>query len=165
VASATLLVSAQRLSRRLCKYCKAPLDKVPAERLTSVGFTEEEAEAAQLFRPVGCPRCKGGYSGRFALLETMPLNEDIQRLVIQGKSALDLKNAAIRNHGMISLRRAGILNAIRGVTSVEEILRVTMADEIMPDGRLLAPQRPVDETAVEEPSGDASAAEDESDEK
>jgi type IV pilus assembly protein PilB len=131
-------VSAQRLARRLCKYCRAPLDKVPAARLTSVGFTEEEAAKAELFKPVGCPRCTNGYSGRFALLETMPLNEDIQRLVIQGKSALDLKNEAIRNHGMISLRRAGVLNAIRGVTSVEEVLRVTMPDEIMPDGRVLS---------------------------
>jgi type IV pilus assembly protein PilB len=138
VASATLLVSAQRLSRRLCKYCKASLDKVPPERLTSVGFTQEEAETATLFKPVGCPRCKNGYSGRFALLETMPLNEDIQRLIIQGKSALDLKNAAIRDHGMISLRRAGILNAMRGVTAVEEVLRVTMPDEIMPDGTLMS---------------------------
>jgi type IV pilus assembly protein PilB len=102
-----------------------------------VGFLAEEAEAAQLSRPVGCPRCKGGYTGRFALLETMPLNEDIQRLIIEGKSALDLKNAAIRDHGMISLRRAGILNALRGATSVEEVLRVTMPDEIMPDGSTL----------------------------
>jgi type IV pilus assembly protein PilB len=137
VSSATLLVSAQRLARRLCKYCKATVDKVPVERLTSVGFLREEAETAQLFKAVGCPRCKNGYAGRFALLETMPLNEDIQRLIIQGKSALDLKNSAIRDHGMITLRRAGLLNAMRGVTTVEEILRVTMPDEIMPDGTVL----------------------------
>jgi type IV pilus assembly protein PilB len=137
VSSATLLVSAQRLARRLCKYCKAPMERPPVERLMSVGFTAEEAETAQVFKPVGCPRCKGGYTGRFALLETMPLNEDIQRLIIEGKSALDLKNAAIRDHGMISLRRCGVFNAMRGVTSVEEVLRVTMPDEIMPDGTVL----------------------------
>jgi type IV pilus assembly protein PilB len=139
VSSATLLVSAQRLARRLCKYCKAPLDKVPAERLISVGFLPGEAEKAELFKPVGCPRCKNGFAGRFALLETMPVNEDIQRLIVQGKSALDIKNAAIRDHGMISLRRAGILNAMRGVTAMEEVLRVTMADEIAPDGTVLKP--------------------------
>ena len=72
VSSATLLVSAQRLARRLCKYCKAPLDKARRSGSCPIGFTEEEAETAELFKPVGCPRCKNGYSGRFALLETMP---------------------------------------------------------------------------------------------
>jgi type IV pilus assembly protein PilB len=128
VSSATLLVSAQRLARRLCKYCKAPL-KAPKKRLLSLGFTEEEADTAELFKPVGCPRCKNGYSGRFALLETMPMVEDIKRAVVAGKSALELKNTAIRDHGMITLRRCGILNAVRGITSMEEVLRITMADE------------------------------------
>jgi type IV pilus assembly protein PilB len=130
VASATLCVSAQRLARRLCKYCKAPVGDVPPERFLNIGFTEEEAAGAEVFRPVGCPRCKSGYSGRFALLETMPLNEDIKRMIIAGKSAIELKTAAMRDHGMITLRRCGILNALRGHTSVEEVLRVTMPDEI-----------------------------------
>jgi len=134
VSSATLLVSAQRLARRLCKYCKAPLETTPKKRLLSIGFTEEEAETAEIFRTVGCPRCKNGYSGRFALLETMPMNEDIQRMVIQGESALDLKNTAILDHDMITLRRCGILNALRGVTTLEEILRVTMPDEVAAGG-------------------------------
>jgi len=128
VSSATLLVSAQRLARRLCKYCKGPL-KAPKKRLLSVGFTEEEAESAELFKPVGCPRCKNGYAGRFALLETMPMVEDIKRRVVAGNSSLELKNAAIRDHAMITLRRCGILNAMRGITSMEEVLRITMPDE------------------------------------
>ncbi|MHC4410730.1 MAG: GspE/PulE family protein, partial [Planctomycetota bacterium] len=137
VASATLLVSAQRLARRLCKYCKAPMDKPPVERLLQVGFLPEEAETAQLFKSVGCPRCKSGYSGRFALLETMPMNEDVKRMVIQGRSALDIKNHSILEEGMITLRRAAVLNALRGNTSVEEVLRVTMPDEVQPDGRVM----------------------------
>jgi len=137
VASATLLVSAQRLARRLCKYCKAPYDRMPPDRLMSLGFTAEEAEGAELFKPVGCPRCKNGYSGRFALLETMPLNEDLKRMIVDGKSALELKNAAIVDHGMITLRRSGVLNSMRGITSLEEVLRVTMPDEVMPDGTVL----------------------------
>jgi len=140
VASATLLVSAQRLARRLCKYCKAPMDNVPASRLIEVGFLPEEAEGAEVFRAVGCPRCKGGYSGRFALLETMPMNEDVKRMVIQGKSALDIKNHSIMHEGMITLRRAAVLNAMRGVTSIEEVLRVTMPDEVQPDGRVIKKQ-------------------------
>jgi type IV pilus assembly protein PilB len=142
VSSATLLVSAQRLARRLCKHCKVPMERPPAERLLAVGFTEEEASKAELMKPVGCSRCKSGYAGRFALLETMPLNEDLQRMIIEGKSALDLKNRSIVQHKMITLRRCGILNALRGVTSVEEILRVTMPDEVMPDGTVIKKSGP-----------------------
>ena len=123
-------MSAQRLARRLCKHCKAPIEGVPKERLLKVGFTEEEAETGQIFKAVGCPRCKQGYSGRFALLETMPMVDDIKRMIIEGKSALDLKTAALRDHDMISLRRCALLNALRGKTSIEEVLRVTMADQL-----------------------------------
>jgi len=130
VASATLLVSAQRLARRLCKYCKQPVPKSSVDRLMTIGFTEEEAETSELFRAVGCSRCKGGYAGRFALLETMPLNEELQRLIIQGKSALDIKLCAMHEFDMITLRRCAVLNSIRGHTSIEEVLRVTMPDEV-----------------------------------
>ena len=133
VASATLLVSAQRLARRLCKHCKAPIERPPVKRLLKIGFTEEEAETCELLEPVGCPRCRQGYAGRFALLETMPLNEDLQRMVIAGKSALDIKNHSIAEHGMVSLRRCAILNAIRGNTALDEVLRTTMPDEVMGD--------------------------------
>ncbi|MHC4931439.1 MAG: GspE/PulE family protein [Planctomycetota bacterium] len=130
VSSATLLVSAQRLARRLCKYCKAPMEKPPTERLVHIGFTEEEAETAQILQATGCHRCKGGYSGRFALLETLPMVDDVKRMVIEGKSSLELKNRSILEQGMISLRRCGVLNVMRGNTSIEEILRVTMHDEV-----------------------------------
>jgi type IV pilus assembly protein PilB len=80
-----------------------------------------------LYRAKGCPRCTNGFAGRFALLETLPVTEEIRRIVIDGGSALDIKNRAVEQ-GMITLRRAGILNAIRGKTSIDEVLRVTMAD-------------------------------------
>jgi type IV pilus assembly protein PilB len=137
VSSATLLVSAQRLARRLCKYCKSPVGDVPKKRLLSIGFSEEQAETGELFKPAGCPRCKNGYSGRFALLETMPMNEDLKRMIIEGKSSHELKNAAIVEQGMITLRQCAIRNALRGITSIEEVLRVTMPDEVAPDGRKL----------------------------
>jgi len=139
VASATLLVSAQRLARRLCKHCKAPMEDLPKERMLQVGFTEEEAETGQVFQAVGCPRCKQGYSGRFALLETMPMVDDIKRRIIRGESALDLKAAALLDHGMISLRRCALLNALRGKTSIEEVLRVTMIDELPENRKAIKP--------------------------
>lgn len=128
VASATLLVSAQRLIRRLCQSCKEAYD-APAERLREIGFTEDEiAEKPKLHRPKGCGRCgQSGYAGRFALLETLPVTEAIKKMVIDGHSAIEIRNKALEE-GMISLRRAAILNAIRGNTSIEEVLRVTLSD-------------------------------------
>jgi len=127
VASSTLLVSAQRLSRRLCKHCKVPFD-APADRLLHIGFTQEEVDGdLELFQHKGCPRCSQGYAGRFALLETLPMSEEVKRIIVDGGSAVDIKEEALRQ-GMITLRRCAILNAIRGNTSVEEVLRVTLTD-------------------------------------
>jgi type IV pilus assembly protein PilB len=130
VASSTLLVSAQRLCRRLCKHCREPL-AAPPERLLSVGFTEAEINAnPTLFTGKGCGRCNEGYAGRFAILETLPMVDEIRRIVIDGGSALDIRNTAL-DRGMLSLRRCAILNAIRGNTSIEEVLRVTLSDRRM----------------------------------
>jgi type IV pilus assembly protein PilB len=127
VASSVLLVAAQRLARVLCSACKEKID-VPAERLISNGATEEEAKDAEIYRAVGCSRCSGGYKGRFALLETLPMTDRLKRLIIEGKSAVDIKQAGIEE-GMLSLRRCGMLNALRGKTSLEEVIRVTMSDD------------------------------------
>ncbi len=127
VASSTLLVSAQRLCRRLCTHCKEEVH-APAERLLNIGFTEEEAGAdPALFNAKGCSRCNKGYSGRFAILETLPMTDEIKRIIIEGGSALDIRTEALKQ-GMITLRRCAILNAIRGNTSIEEVLRVTLSD-------------------------------------
>jgi type IV pilus assembly protein PilB len=121
-------VSAQRLCRRLCDECKEPVE-VPAERLLDLGFKEEEIPKARIFQAVGCPRCNQiGYRGRFALLETVPVTNAIKQAIIAGKSSIDVKEVALAE-GMISLRRCGILNAMRGKTSLEEVHKVTMLDE------------------------------------
>ncbi len=131
VASATLLVSAQRLVRRLCKRCCEPVD-VKDEKLLSMGYTEAEVkEGITLYRAVGCNRCSAGYAGRFALLETLPVTEAIKRMIIDGHSAIEIRHKALEE-GMISLRRAALLNAMRGNTSVEEVLRVTLAENVRP---------------------------------
>ena len=127
-ASSVACVAAQRLARKLCDDCKKPMEVVPpAEHLLQLGFPRSELKSLELYEPVGCQRCAAGYKGRFALLETMPLSTEIQRIVIEGGSALDIRNKAIEQE-MITLRRCAILNAIRGKTSLEEVLRVTIAD-------------------------------------
>ncbi|MHC4471295.1 MAG: GspE/PulE family protein [Planctomycetota bacterium] len=127
VASSTLLVSAQRLCRRLCAHCKEEVE-APPERLLRVGFTEEEVnESPTIFMARGCTRCNQGYAGRFAILETLPMSEDTKRIIIEGGSALDIRHQALEE-GMITLRRCALLNAMRGNTSIEEVLRVTLDD-------------------------------------
>jgi len=128
VASSVVLVSAQRLARKLCEECKKPMDRPARETLLKTGFTEEDlATDFTLYKAQGCSRCSGGYKGRFALLETMPVSETIKRIVVDRGSVLDVKAQALRE-GMITLRRCGILNAMRGKTSIEEVLQVTMGD-------------------------------------
>jgi type IV pilus assembly protein PilB len=129
VASSTLLVSAQRLCRKLCPACKEPIDTPTKERLLEVGFKDEDLEGdVQFQQPRGCPRCNNGYAGRFAILETLPMTEDIKRIVVKGGSAQDIKKCALANN-MLTLRRCGLRAAARGRTSLEEVLRVTLNDK------------------------------------
>jgi type IV pilus assembly protein PilB len=128
VSSSVVCVAAQRLVRKICGHCKIE-QEVPEAELLSVGFREAELEDLSLYGPrkEGCPRCKNGYRGRKALLETLPIEGNLKRMIVEGRSVQELKAEGIRQ-GMITLRRAGILNAIRGMTSLEEVLRVTMGD-------------------------------------
>jgi len=130
VASSVICVAAQRLGKKLCVDCKAPLDvKPPAEHLLSLGFKEDELDDLVLHQPIGCPRCDGkGYKGRFAILETLPVNDALRRVIIKGGSALDIKAEGLRQD-MLTLRRCGLMNVMRGRTSLEEALRVTMGDD------------------------------------
>ena len=128
IATSVLLVSAQRLCRRLCKECRGEMEALPPERMVALGFTEAEAKSnPKIYRAKGCPRCTNGYKGRFAVLETLPMNEEIRQCIIKGKSAVDIKELAL-TQGMITLRRCGLLNVLRGNTSLDEVMRVTMVD-------------------------------------
>ncbi len=127
VGAATLLIAAQRLGRKLCTECKEVLD-LPAESLIDAGMSEEQVKGAELFGPKGCGRCSGGYKGRFALLETMPLNEALRRVITEGGTSLDIKQKA-REQGMQTLRQVGLANVLRGKTSLEDVLSITMADK------------------------------------
>ena len=130
VASSVQCVAAQRLGRKLCENCHKPLENMPSkDSLLGIGFTEADIDAGvELFEPVGCVRCDNkGFKGRFAILETLPLNEELRRCIIDGGSALDIKAVAMRQD-MISLRRCGLLNAMRARTSLDEVLKVTVGD-------------------------------------
>jgi type IV pilus assembly protein PilB len=129
VSSSILCIGAQRLARRLCSHCRRAAD-IPREELFKLGCTPGELEGATFFspNPEGCNRCNGGYRGRFAILETLFFDDRLKRMVVEGRSSQDLKMEAMRQ-GMLSLRRIGLLNAMRGVTSLEEVLRVTLGDD------------------------------------
>jgi type IV pilus assembly protein PilB len=130
ISAAILIFSAQRLARKICPDCKVPLDHLPpVSKMQEIGFTSEEiANKPTIYKAVGCSKCNGsGYRGRFALLETLPVTDDIRRMIIDGASVLDIKRKAIEN-GMITVRRAGLLNVMRGITSLEEVLNVSLAD-------------------------------------
>ncbi len=130
VSSSILCICAQRLGRRLCGNCKLPVEDPPHEELINIGFLESDFEKpVELFEanPKGCARCNGGYKGRFPILETLSMSPRLRRMVVEGKSKDDLKLQAIEE-GMITLRRVGVLNTLRGITSVPEVLRITLDD-------------------------------------
>jgi type IV pilus assembly protein PilB len=130
VASSCILVAAQRLLRKLCDRCKQEIEVRPPEPdLLQMGFRREEFGAVKFWRPVGCGQCSGGYRGRFAILEALPVDDDIRRLIIERRSSVDIKKFALEKKNMLTLRRCGLLNATRGRTSLEEVLRMTMGDE------------------------------------
>jgi len=125
IATSVSLIIAQRLARRLCNSCKAPL-QVPAEALKKEGFTDEEiANGLQIFGPVGCGNCTDGYKGRTGLYEVLPVSETIGRIIMAGGSAIEIRDQATRE-GVWGLRQAGLNKVRLGVTSLEEINSVTV---------------------------------------
>jgi type IV pilus assembly protein PilB len=124
IASSVILITAQRLARRLCS-CKQPVD-LPTEALLAAGFRAADLDGTwQPFRPVGCDRCKGsGYKGRVGIYEVMPISEEIQRLILRNASALDIEHQGQRE-GVRNLRMSGLLKVKQGVTSVDEVLGCT----------------------------------------
>ncbi len=124
IASAVILITAQRLARRLCVNCKAPAD-IPGETLMEAGFKEEDIDGTWTpFRPVGCSMCNNGYKGRVGIYQVMPITEDMQRIILSDGSALELSKQAERD-GVRSLRQSGLAKVRAGLTSLEEVLACT----------------------------------------
>ncbi|MGA8392240.1 MAG: type IV-A pilus assembly ATPase PilB [Burkholderiaceae bacterium] len=124
IASSVILISAQRLARRLCVNCKVPMD-IPQETLIEAGFKEDELDGSWMpYRAVGCQMCNNGYKGRVGIYQVMPITEDTQRLILADASALEIAEQAERE-GVRSLRGSGLHKVRLGLTSLEEVLAVT----------------------------------------
>ena len=123
IASAVSLIIAQRLARRLCPHCKKPVD-IPKEALLEEGFKEDEIDELQLFGAVGCDQCVEGYKGRVGIYQVMPISEEIGRIIMEGGNALEIADQAAKE-GIADLRESGLNKVKHGVTSLEEINRVT----------------------------------------
>ena len=124
IASSVILITAQRLARRLCPACKAPTD-IPRETLLDAGFKEEDVDGSWTpFRPVGCSMCNNGYKGRVGIYQVMPITEELQRIILRDGSALEIA-AQAETEGVKSLRGAGLHKVRLGMTSLEEILACT----------------------------------------
>ncbi|HKU13007.1 MAG TPA: type IV-A pilus assembly ATPase PilB, partial [Steroidobacteraceae bacterium] len=125
IATSVSLIIAQRLARKLCNNCKAPID-MPGEALLKEGFTEQEIdEGIKIYKPVGCGTCTDGYKGRTGLYQVMPVSEEIQRIILQEGNAVDIA-AQSASEGIWDLRRSGLAKAKAGITSLDEVNQCTV---------------------------------------
>lgn len=124
IASSVILITAQRLARRLCTTCKAPAD-IPKAALLDAGFRESDLDGFwKPYRAVGCNACNNGYKGRVGIYQVMPVSEEIQKIILRDGSALEIA-AQSEAEGVRSLRQAGLHKVKVGLTSLEEVLAVT----------------------------------------
>ena len=123
IASAVHLIMAQRLARRLCNKCKKELD-IPEEALLKSGFREDQVHGLKIYGAVGCDSCTSGYKGRIGIYQVMPVSEAMGRLIMEGGNSMQLE-AQSRAEGVSDLRESGLRKVAAGITSLEEIDRVT----------------------------------------
>lgn len=124
IASAVSLIIAQRLGRRLCQECKT-VDDVPKHALLQEGFTEEEIDQGfTIYKAVGCDKCTNGYKGRVGIYQVMPVSEAMGRIILEGGNAMQLERQA-QAEGINDLRRSGLNKVKAGLTSLEELNRIT----------------------------------------
>ena len=124
IASSVILITAQRLARRLCLKCKEPTE-IPRANLLEAGFTEDQLDGSWTpYKAVGCDACNNGYKGRVGIYQVMPISEAIQEIILADGSALEIARQA-EKEGVLSLRQSGLNKVIQGITSLEEVLGVT----------------------------------------
>ncbi len=124
IASSVILITAQRLARRLCPNCKTPAD-IPRETLLEAGFKEHDVDGSWTpYRPVGCSMCTNGYKGRVGIYQVMPISDEIQRIVLRDGNAPEIA-AQAELEGVRSLRQSGLQKVKMGMTSLEEVLGCT----------------------------------------
>jgi type IV pilus assembly protein PilB len=125
IASSVSLIIAQRLARKLCSNCKEPVD-IPVEALLKEGFTQADIDAGvTIFTAKGCSQCTSGYKGRVGIYQVMTCSETIGRIIMEGGNAMHIADQA-RKEGVADLRMSGLKKVKDGVTSLEEINRVTI---------------------------------------
>jgi type IV pilus assembly protein PilB len=124
IASSVLLITAQRLARKLCESCKKPAD-YPRESLQKAGFKPEDLDGSwRPYRAVGCSSCTNGYRGRVGIYQVMPMTEAMQRIILTQGTALDIAKRAEAD-GVRDLRQSGLVKVRAGVTTLEEVITVT----------------------------------------
>jgi type IV pilus assembly protein PilB len=124
IAASVILITAQRLARRLCESCKVSAE-FPREAMLRAGFVEEDLDGSwKPYRAVGCSSCNNGYKGRVGLYQVMPITENIQRIILSEGTAIDIAEQA-RRDGVRDLRQAGLLKVRAGMTTLEEVIAVT----------------------------------------
>ncbi len=123
IASSVSLIIAQRLARRLCSACKTPAN-IPEQALIEEGFTPQMLEGATIYKAVGCDQCSNGYKGRTGIYQVMPVSEEMGRIIMSGGNAIQLADQA-RKEGIPDLRESGLKKVAAGITSIEEVNRVT----------------------------------------
>jgi len=124
IAASVILITAQRLARRLCENCKVPAE-YPREALLRAGFKEIDLDNTwKPFRAVGCSACNNGYKGRVGLYQVMPITESIQKIILEEGNAVDIAQQAQRD-GVRDLRQAGLIKVRAGMTTLEEVISVT----------------------------------------
>ncbi|MBX9409580.1 type IV-A pilus assembly ATPase PilB [Pseudomonas baetica] len=123
IATSVSLIIAQRLARKLCSHCKKPIE-IPRETLIKEGFPEERIGSFTIYEPVGCDHCNGGYKGRVGIYEVVKNTPELQRLIMAEGNSLEI-DSQMRRDGFDDLRTSGLHKAMQGITSLEEINRVT----------------------------------------
>jgi type IV pilus assembly protein PilB len=124
IAASVLLITAQRLARKLCENCKAPAD-YPREAMLKAGFKAEDLDGNwKPFRAVGCSMCNNGYKGRVGIYQVMPISEEIQKIILGSGMSMDIAAQAHRE-GVRDLRQSGLLKVRSGMTTLEEVISVT----------------------------------------
>jgi len=127
VASAVNLITAQRLARRVCPECKQPV-KIPPKTLIDAGVPESEVSKYVCYKGTGCPKCNNtGYKGRVGFYQVMPMLEPIREMILSGANTAEIKKETM-SLGIKTMRQSGLTKVLEGVTSLDEVLRVTVAD-------------------------------------
>jgi len=123
IATAINLIIAQRLARKLCPHCKKEVD-IPRETLIQEGFPEEKIGTFKVYGPAGCNQCNGGYKGRLGIYEVVKKTPELERIIMEEGNSLEISRQ-MRKDGFNDLRTSGLLKAMQGITSLEEVNRVT----------------------------------------